>query len=99
MDSLNSSEGDGMMTDKNRNGDTEYIIDRIRKREKKRAENKVEKLKSRGQKPADDSSVNKQESRGGDEEIPDMELGCYFFLILPFIASILFLIILIALLR
>ncbi|WP_072707253.1 hypothetical protein [Lacicoccus alkaliphilus] len=87
------------MPDKNRSEDTEYIIDRIRNREKKRAENKVEKRKSGGRDSKDGFSVNKQDSSGGNEEIPDMELGCYFFFILPFIASILFLIILIALLR
>ncbi|WP_097039499.1 hypothetical protein [Salinicoccus kekensis] len=89
------------MPDKKRNEDTEYIIDRMRKREKKRAENKSVKMKSPGQKPKEGVSSSQQvhKSSPDKEEIPDMELGCYFFLILPFVASILFLIILIALLR
>ncbi|MCD2137295.1 hypothetical protein [Salinicoccus halitifaciens] len=89
------------MPDKKRNEDIEYIIDRIRKREKERAENKAAKMKSPGQKPKESVSSSQQvhKSSTEKEEIPDMELGCYFFLILPFVASILFLIILIALLR
>jgi len=90
-----------MMPDKKRNEEPEYIIDRIRKRERERAEHKTAKMKPTGQKTKEDVSENKQppENTPEKEEVTDMELGCYFFLILPFVASILFLIILIALLR
>ncbi len=90
-----------MMPDEKRDEETGYIIDRMRKRERERAENKSAKMKSPDQKLKKGVSENKQASRDTteEEEMTDMELGCYFFLILPFVASILFLIILIALLR
>lgn len=74
------------MSNKKNHDDPKYIIDRITRRSKKREKPKPEKRTRQAVKRSVDDSTN-------------MGLGCWFFLILPFIGTILMLIILIGLLQ
>ncbi|WP_092987458.1 hypothetical protein [Lacicoccus qingdaonensis] len=73
-----------MSNKKNGDDSPKYIIDRIKKRPKKHGEAKTQKSKRQPMKRSVDDSTT-------------LGLGCWFFLILPFIGTILVLIILIGL--
>ena len=72
------------MSNKKQNDEPKYIIDRLTGRPKKKSDPEPQKRKREPMKRSvDDSST--------------LGLGCWFFLIFPFVASILILIILIGL--
>lgn len=76
-----------MMSNKKNDDDgPKYIIDRMKKRPKKHDKPEPKKRKRQPVKRSVDDSTN-------------MGLGCWFFLMLPFIASILILIIIIGLMQ
>ncbi len=72
-----------MSNKKNNDEDPKYIIDRITRRSKKSEPEPQKRKRQPMKRTVDDSST--------------LGLGCWFFLILPFIATILMLIILIGL--
>lgn len=88
-----------MMPDKDRNKENKYIIDKLRGHRKKEYGENIEGEEKSTENIEEKTTEIREVKSAENEDIADMELGCYFFLILPFIASILFLIILIALLR
>lgn len=75
-----------MMSNKKSTDEQEYIIDRLTRRTNKKSRSEIQKRKREPFKRSVDDSTT-------------TGLGCWFFLILPFVLSILMLIILIGLLQ
>lgn len=81
------------MSDKKNDTESKYIYDRARKRLKTKGEHRKEKGVKR---KADQNLYLKERSEKIEKAgSPDMDLGCWFFLILPFIGTILALVLLI----